>query len=154
MTAAVTLAAMGNGPAFSAYATANTAMSPAVFTKVPYNTEVFDTASCFDSTTNYRFTPTVAGYYQFNSGNYVYSAGATSVRFLRLYKNGTGYQNGSLFISTPAADTNLLYSGIVYLNGSTDYVEIYAYDNGTTPIIYGSGSASGVWFSGAMVRGA
>ena len=143
-----------NGPAFSVYATANTAMSPGVFTKVPYNTEVFDTNSCFDSTTNYRFTPTVAGYYQFNSSNYVYSAGATSVRALALYKNGTRYQTGAMFVSTPPADTTLLYSGVVYLNGSTDYIEVYVSDNGTTPIIYGAGGTHTVWLSGAMVRSA
>ena len=36
-------------------------------TKIVFNAKEFDTANAFDSTTNYRFTPQVAGYYQFNS---------------------------------------------------------------------------------------
>jgi len=50
--------AMVNGPAFFAYSSAGTAQSISqnVWTKVTFNTESFDTASCFASS---RFTPTV-----------------------------------------------------------------------------------------------
>ena len=143
----------GNGPAFSAYATANTTISSATFTKVSFNTEVFDTNNNFDSTTNYRFTPTVAGYYQLNAAIYVYSS-APSSRSIRLYKNGSAYQMGSLFVTTPPAEIGLTYSGLVYFNGSTDYAEIYVFDNGVTPIIYGNSTSSLVWFSGSMARAA
>ena len=55
------------GPAFFAYRTSTQSVTAGVTTKVQLNGELFDTHGCFDSTTNYRFTPTVAGYYQFNA---------------------------------------------------------------------------------------
>ena len=78
-------------PAFSAYRNGSqSALVSGTWTKVLCNTEEFDTNSNYDNTTNYRFTPTVAGYYQINgaispiafSGNYL-SCG--------IYKNGTVY---------------------------------------------------------------
>ena len=57
----------GNGPAFYAYRTATqTGIASATFTKIQLNVELFDTNSNYDNVTNYRFTPTVAGYYQVN----------------------------------------------------------------------------------------
>ena len=52
-------------PAFEAYQSANTDISDATNTKVLCNTEVFDTDNCYDNSTNYRFTPNVAGKYFF-----------------------------------------------------------------------------------------
>jgi hypothetical protein len=63
LTTANTFAA-GTGPAFSVYSTANQVTATVTYTKIQLNTENFDTNNNFDSTTNYRFTPTVAGYYQ------------------------------------------------------------------------------------------
>ena len=53
-------------PCFSAYQSITQTLSNATLTKIQLQTEEFDTNSNFDSTTNYRFTPTVAGYYQVN----------------------------------------------------------------------------------------
>ena len=61
-----TVMVSGNMPAFSAYLGTSQTVTTDVATKLQLNTEVFDTASAFDSTTNYRFQPTVAGYYQLN----------------------------------------------------------------------------------------
>ena len=142
----------GNGPAFSVYSSANTSISSATLTKIPFSTEVFDTNSNFD-TANYRFTPTVAGYYQLNASAYVYSS-SPSVRYCRLFKNGSAYQTGGMFVSTPPSETTVVYSGLVYMNGTTDYVEMYVYDNGSSPVIYGGSGSVLVWFSGAMIRSA
>lgn len=151
--AAIATNVAGKGPAFSVYSTSNTVISSATNTKVPFNTKVFDTNTNFDVATNYRFTPTVAGYYQLNAGIYLYST-AASVRSLKLYKNGSFYQSGNLAVTSPSAETVLMYSGLVYLNGSTDYVEMYVYDNGTSPTIYGTSSSTNVWFSGSLARAA
>ena len=50
-------------PAFEAYLSSNQTVSDGVDTKVQFDTEVFDTDNCYDNTTNYRFTPNVAGKY-------------------------------------------------------------------------------------------
>jgi hypothetical protein len=65
MTAAVTLAAMGNGPAFNAIRVGNQTVSASTYTKVTYTAENFDTNNCFASST---FTPNVAGYYFITAG--------------------------------------------------------------------------------------
>jgi len=58
----------GTGPAFSAYqSSGQTISSTSTWTKINFQTEEFDTNNNFDSTTNYRFTPQIAGYYQVNA---------------------------------------------------------------------------------------
>jgi hypothetical protein len=71
-----------------------------------------------------------------------------------LYKNGSLFYGG-LYPNKTAAELNAnSVSALLYLNGSTDYVEIYAYQNsGTSATISGNGSAY-CWFNGSMVRGA
>lgn len=53
----------GTGPAFSAYRGTPQSVTTGQYTKIQINTEEFDTDNAFDSGTNYRFTPQVAGYY-------------------------------------------------------------------------------------------
>ena len=137
------------GPAFSAYLSANqTGVASATQTKVALNVEDFDTNNCFN-TANSRFTPTVAGYYQFNG---------------ILYFNGTGsytgcsiFKNGSLAVSgsTTNANTGEVFSSVsalIYLNGTTDYVELY----GFSVLVSGTGIfiANTTEFSGCLVRSA
>ena len=42
----------GNGPAFSAYRNAGQALTASTYTKLQINTDEYDTASCYDNTTN------------------------------------------------------------------------------------------------------
>jgi len=142
----------GNGPAFSAYATANQNITAATFTKIQLNAELFDTASAFDITTNYRFTPQVAGYYQFSGNLYFSSSVSVTTGFIIVYKNGTGVNYGS---NNTATNSNMMSSiaSLIYLNGSTDYVELYTYVTGTGTITVIGGSSLS-YFQGAMVRSA
>jgi hypothetical protein len=143
-----------DGPAFSVTNSGTQLFSASTWTKVAFQTEIFDTNNCFDSTTNYRFTPNVAGYYQFSGYVVTLSQTDSTVMGLNLYKNGSQYlrmfdNRGSAFalyvMSMPI-------SCVVYLNGSTDYVELYTYANGTTPYV-NTGSTL-VQFNGALIRGA
>ena len=79
----------GTGPAFSASSSANTAAISATLTKLQLNTELFDTNNNFDSTTNYRFTPTVAGYYQVNAQ--VLTPSNANLSQVVIFKNGVQY---------------------------------------------------------------
>ena len=76
-------------PAFSAYQSSGQALSSNTQTKLQFQAKEFDTANCFDNVTNYRFTPTVAGYYQVSGGLAVASS-ATQIQ-LQVYKNGSAY---------------------------------------------------------------
>lgn len=121
----------GNGPAFSAYANANQNVTNATWTKAALQVEEFDTANCFDSTTNYRFTPNVAGYYQIN-GAIHFQANISGQTLVGLYKNGALFKVGSQMGAMTNNDPQGVISVLVYLNGSTDYIELWGYKDSAT----------------------
>ena len=139
-----------SGPAFSAKRiTTNQSFSANTYTKIEFNGENFDTANNFDSTTNYRFTPTTAGYYQINM-NVLMSSTASTNTFMDIliYKNGTNYLAES-FTNNSSAYAGGQISGVIYFNGSSDYIEGYIWQNsGTGQLIRndtGFTTFSGVW---------
>jgi hypothetical protein len=138
MTTAVNLANVATGPAFSAYrATTPQSITTSTWTKVQLNAENFDTANCFDSTTNYRFTPNVAGYYQINAQIYCNYTSSAGIRIgLSIYKNGSGYAESTLTSNSSSIYGVADNSTLVYLNGTTDYVELYGYIIATGPEFY------------------
>jgi hypothetical protein len=139
------------GPAFYAYrATSNQTFSANTWTKLQFNAESFDTASCYDPTTNYRFTPNKAGYYQIDIAPVITRSGSGLV-YGAIYVNGTDqrvnqFQIGSADTFTP------LVSSIIYLNGTTDYIEGYVYDQAVTSraMVFASGQISN--FSAIWIR--
>ena len=145
-----------NGPAFSTYQSSAQSLSPSVWTKMQPATEEFDTNSNYDNATNYRFTPTIAGYYQINSSylfNYIGSS--TYLLGVAIYKNGSQFKVGSLLtVTSPTDGCQTMVSALVYLNGSTDYVEIYCLSTAASamPIIVLTLSRN--YFQASMVRAA
>lgn len=142
----------GNMPTFRAYNNATQSYSSSTWTKVAYQVESWDTANCFDNTTNYRFTPNVAGYYQVNATAYQDWVSSGSVIRLSIYKNGSshsyiGWSSGSASLGPYDAQGT---SDIIYLNGSTDYIEVYVFTNNGTPSI--AGSSGGTRFSACLIR--
>jgi hypothetical protein len=134
-------------PAFSAYQSSAQSVSTGTFTKVQLQSEEFDTASCFDSSTNYRFTPTVAGYYQFN-GSIAIASSATYM-LISFYKNGSEFKRTTY--SSPSTINQIAGSALIYLNGSTDYVEMWAYLGSGQNLNTG---ALTTYFQGCLLRGA
>lgn len=131
-------------PAFSVHASSNQSVTTTVSTKILFQTELFDTNNNFASS---RFTPTVAGYYQFNA--YLSPNTVVTRTLVMLYKNGVRVNillDGTSVPGTGGGGT------ILYLNGTTDYVEIYGRLDGTSPE-YNSASDS-TYFSGALIRAA
>jgi len=141
----------GNMPAFSAYADTAQTISSSVFTKVTFGTEEFDTNNNFASS---RFTPTVAGYYQINANLYCKATVTISNAAMSFYKNGSAFIFPTGF-SITAGEPLISSSCLVYLNGSTDYLEIYGRIVGTGTISFGfNDSATTSRFSGVLVRSA
>ena len=144
-----TVMVSGNMPAFSAYQNAATTINTSTNTKIALQVKEFDTANAFDATTNYRFTPQVAGYYQVN-GCVNFNASATGFRFISIFKNGSSIKSGQNVVGGAINFTEITVSAIVYLNGSTDYIELYGNQNSG-----GSLSTSGtgdVYFQAILVR--
>ena len=138
----------GTGPIFSARQTANQSITANTWTKINFGTENYDSANCYDTSTSV-FTPNVAGYYLISS---VFAA-ATSVTLigLLLKKNGADFRYGSVIggVSSSAAAS---WAGLVYMNGTTDYLEIYGYLSGTSPQTNGLATAN--VFEGYLARAA
>ena len=107
-------------PCFSAFQSVAQAIAANTLTKVAFQTKEFDVTTAYDSVTNFRFTPLVAGYYQVNANFAV----ATSVctMYTTIYKNGAAYKSGCELINGGYAAVN----AIVQMNGTTDYIEIFA----------------------------
>jgi hypothetical protein len=146
----VTVNKITSQPAFSAYSSGNQSYTINTWTKATMTLEYFDTASAFDSTTNYRFTPLVAGYYQLNGSSFLNTA-SNNMSFIAIafYKNGGTYTTYGSYGTIPASGTCVgVISDLIYFNGSTDYVEMYIYSNGTSPY------ANNTRMSGSLVRAA
>ena len=122
---------MANTPSFEAYMSSiQESVVDNTYTKAQIDTEVFDTDNCYDNSTNYRFTPTVAGKYYVYAFISFFATGNDTIFYANtaIYKNGTritsprsNYGGGSPNAHAP---TQWVYS-VLDLNGSTDYVEIY-----------------------------
>jgi len=133
-------------PAFSAYSNAQQTISGSTWTKVVCGVEEFDTNSNYTSSI---FTPTVAGYYQV-SGSISWGATTSVSRgFIQVYKNGGTFK----YLSDLTSPNRSGGSCLIYMNGTTDYIELYGYMTGTGTL-YFDNSSYGTYFQAAMVRAA
>lgn len=140
----------GTGPLFLAECSSNAAtFAQNTYQKVVLGTEVYDTDGCFDPTTNYRFTPTVAGYYQINAGIFFNSSATSGLVQVHVYKNGASVQFG-----VGSFDANgygaAQVSTVVSMNGSTDYIELYAVQANAAAQTISTGSST--FMSGFLAR--
>ena len=146
------------GPAFNASNTESQSITGGVATKVILQTEEFDTASCFNNTGStvggipaYAFLPNVAGYYLFTSTiNTELSTSPT--RFINSVRvNGTtAYRVVDTSVAFgPSVGTG---SFLVYMNGTTDYVQQVIYLAAGTPRY--SASVTTARFSGILMKAA
>ena len=103
---------------------ADVSLTRNVRTKVEFDVEDYDPEGWFDSTTNYRFQPDVSGAYFIDAcllhGN---GTGADNIA-MYIYKNGAEVFSNQVFQASGTIGA-MHSSGIVSLNGSSDYVEIY-----------------------------
>jgi hypothetical protein len=117
------------GVGFAATKSTQSVAGSGTFVKMQGNTEVWDSHSYYDSATNYRFTPLIAGKYQVNA-----AASMTTVNgscHVAIYKNGSPYVYQTVPLGS-AQDAGMSAAAIVDMNGSTDYLELYvAHNTGT-----------------------
>ncbi|WP_298363971.1 hypothetical protein [Azospirillum sp.] len=107
-------------------------------TKINFNTAPVNVGSGFD-TTNKWFKPSVAGYY-FIHANLVYvpSGGGNNFGQAIIQLNGASVAVSTAF-GPPAGNSPVTpsVSHLLYLNGTTDRVEICAYLNAATGVVSG-----------------
>ena len=131
-TVTVNAAQMKATPAFEAYLSSDYAPGGSIGddtdTKVPNDTEVFDTDNAYDNSTNYRFTPQVAGkYFVYASVHNKSDTNSSQLSSLiNIYKNGSVYKKTFInFTSNYIRMANIDTSAVIDMNGSSDYIEIY-----------------------------
>jgi len=135
-----------NTPAFEATLNTSQSLTSAVTAKVQFAVEVFDTDSCYDNTTNYRFTPTVAGkYFVYVQTNFSTGAGAVVIQeaSTQIKKNGTIFNLSGLGAYANNLGNYMSHFNhcVIEFNGTTDYVEVFAeayLSSGTVTLFQGS----------------
>jgi hypothetical protein len=138
---------LSNVPAFEARLSASQSLAHDTVSKVEVDSVIFDTDSCYDNTTNYRFTPTVAGKYVITGQVFIESLNDDQMQ-IRIYKNGSILGLGGQRTGTGSATNQLNISLIDEANGSTDYYELYAFqDSGVAANINASTTQFRTWFS-------
>ena len=128
-----------NSPAFEAVVGSNQTLTDNTTTIVAFNTEIFDTDSKYDHSTNYRFTPTVAGKYFVYISIGVSAEGDAELQnmFAMLYKNGSQTKNSHFnFAGNNARFATGTVNAIITLD-SDDYVDarIQAADSSGSSIV-------------------
>jgi len=131
-------------PAFEAYLSSTQSLGDNSSTKVQFDTEVFDEGGYYDNSTNYRYTPLVAGkYFVYAKARLQTGANSTLAQSeVQIRKNGSSLIETRNIQSNnyTRADTPIV-SGVVDMNGTTDYLEVYALadqTSGTNDGIIGS----------------
>jgi hypothetical protein len=87
----------------------------------------FDNTSAWNSA-NEKWTPQTAGYYHVNCQ---VTSGSGTIRSVgaAIYKNGSEYHKSNFWAGAEADgdDLETSFSTIMYLNGSSDYIQLYGY---------------------------
>ena len=139
-TGTVTGAGGTTAPYCGAYRNGDQNIREATWTKIQFNTEFVDSANAFASSTNYRFTPQTAGYYFVALNLGIGNTADNSIDDVRarVYKNGSEITGVQARRDWDANAEGLNYvdqintSTMVQLNGSSDYIECFAYVNVTS----------------------
>lgn len=119
-------------------------------TKLTFTNEEFDSHGFYDAT-NSKFIPQIAGYYVVSAQFYLNSMAANQGCILIIYKNGSALKSSSpMFGPDSAANFGPTVTVVTYLNGSSDYIEIYA-ANGDSTSRTCSGDITQTYFQGFLV---
>ena len=143
-----------NTPAFYAELSSAQTTTDGSATKVNFNTEVFDSGSVYDNSTNYRFTPGVAGKYFVFSGLSVYGTNAFTIgqSYYYIYKNGSSYASEQHYEIDGSSNTNgsvSFHIGRVLDLDDDDYLEMYLnadVSSGSPQIQGGTGNSNSSYF--------
>ena len=138
-----------NTPAFQASLSSQTNLSNATTTDVVFDNVALDTHNFYDSSTG-RFTPTVPGWYKFST-NILFSCSVSfDLRRVIVYMGSVVHDVNP---DQEVTRFSITLSNIVYMNGSTNFMRIKAYQQaitGATPRL----EANDCTFCGHKIIGA
>jgi hypothetical protein len=114
-----------------------------------FSTEFTDTDNAWNGS---RFQPNVAGFYLV-SWSIQYPSGGTGERSTSLRQNGSVTLAGAVINASSGGNPTVSATFIASLNGTTDYLEVMAYQNSGAAIDT-TADASRNYFSAVLVRAA
>ena len=122
-----------NTPFFTAEMTGDQDVSDATVTKIAFNGDVYDTDSTYD-TSNYRWTPAVAGYYYIHSRVAFTGIDNDKLMDIRLYKNGANLSGdigevNARCLASGTDQTWIIEVHTLVLLDDDDYIETFVYHN-------------------------
>jgi hypothetical protein len=149
------IATLATPPVFKIEMDTQQSITTNTYTKVSFDTLTVDSHSGWDST-NKRYVGQRSGWYRFSWHLYFGISGTLTSGFAAATKN-TGTPAGTNIVAygstgTAANHAFSVGSGLVFLNGTTDYVELYAYITATTPIVGSTGNQGLCALSASWVR--
>lgn len=112
----------------------------ATYTKVVLDTKVVDNLVNFDNSTNYRYNPKVAGQYLV-SAQVTHTTASSGYGQCQIWKNGAEHAKSIVKLDS-TSETTAQLNIIIDMNGTTDYLELYTYQNrgSNNNIVAGVGS--------------
>ena len=125
-----------NYPAFEAkLSSSQTVGTNSGYNKILFDNEIFDTDGYYDNTTNYRFTPLVAGKYfvhlSVRAGETNGSALQEAGPQIRLNGGSGAYMAFFDLSNNPGKAMTPSFQTIIDMNGTTDYIEAYCFYEST-----------------------
>lgn len=141
--------AITNTPAFDVTMSSDQSISNATLTKIQFNAVTFDTASAYDSS-NYRYTPAIAGKYFVYSQINGYSGGDSDLVAIKLElrKNGSIIRFSYHEPSSNYGKTHVLNCTCQLDLIATDYLEVFGSIEGNSgggEVIQGTGNSSTIF---------
>ncbi len=109
-------------------------------TKVAIDTVSFDTEGVVD-TTNSRITPSLPGYYQVSAQVFIKDVPDGGLIVASILKNGIGVSGGSGVSGGAQGYGGSVVSGLIYMNGETDYLELTVYNSHSSALALDTGAS-------------
>jgi len=118
-----------NNSGFSVFRSSNQSISANTTTLIAFTDETYDLGGEFDSSTNFRFTPTTAGKYIFTSFARLDSLSDQKFYALDIFKNGSASLARAQTYASGTSSPSPSISAIIDMNGTTDYVDVRVFHN-------------------------
>ena len=139
-TGATITGALANTPAFEAtLSSGDVTLSTDTGTQVNINNEIYDSDSCYDNSSNYRFLPTTAGKYYVYGSIYYQGSATDNMKYFQtqLYKNGSALKVSYLGNpNEPFQSGCIMIACVTDMNGTSDYLELFAHSEFSTGSVY------------------
>ena len=154
----INASAMKMTPAFAAYASGDQALTDNTWTKLQFDTEIYDTGSGYDNTNDKFVVPSSeAGKYSFSARCNVdtahNTAGASDIH-IGIYVNGTIYSNQQQrWLGYPQRNVGVNLTQTLDLSVS-DYIEIYVMCDDGQNSPNGDSYLKQIYFEGFKIIGA